>query len=169
MQSNPCKGPKGSRSLRLPDLHDNRHMKVVKLSAQCTRHLYAPRNILVARFCYTLSWCRSIAWSEGIHQKKIPLTPLGIEPVTFWLVAQYLNQLWHHVHIFLPSVRQKQMEGNMLVIKTLNSTRGISRRATAISKAKDYHTKAKWWRRHTETNAVEFAINCRGFGWNFKM
>jgi len=37
------------------------------------------------------------------------MTALGIEPVAFWLVAQYLNQLHHHVDIFLPTVRQKQI------------------------------------------------------------
>jgi hypothetical protein len=80
-------------------------------------------------------------WPEGICQRKIPMTPLGIEPVTFWLVAQYLNQMRHQVHIFLPSVRQKQMKENMLIIKTFNSTSGISRRKTARGKVKDYHTR----------------------------
>jgi len=39
---------------------------------------------------------------------------------------------------------KKQIEEKMLIIKTLDSTRGISRRKTARSKAKDYHTKVKW-------------------------
>jgi hypothetical protein len=30
------------------------------------------------------------------------MTPLGIEPTTFWLVAQYLNQLHHPVHANSP-------------------------------------------------------------------
>jgi hypothetical protein len=72
------------------------------------------------------------------------MTPLGIEPVTFWLVAQYLNQLRHHVHIFVTSVGQNQMEENVLITKTLNSNRRISRGKTSRSKAQDYHTKVKW-------------------------
>jgi len=32
-----------------------------------------------------------------IKSMKNPMTLLGIEPVTLWLVAQYLNQFHHHV------------------------------------------------------------------------
>jgi hypothetical protein len=48
---------------------------------------------------YVRSWVspRSIVQLEGLCQWKILVTLSGIKPVTFWLAAQRLNQLRHHI------------------------------------------------------------------------
>jgi len=93
--------PEGSRCLKITDFLDNRHKKVVSLSA-FTPAAFTPLEIFLALISVR-GWFkpRAIERPERLCHWKIPVTSSGIEPATFHLASTNYATACPHFKIYI--------------------------------------------------------------------
>jgi hypothetical protein len=109
--------PWGFQVVKAPRLHDNRHMKVVRLSALRTGHLF-PQEIFL-ELISVRGWVdlRALVRPERCHWKN-PKTPSGIETTTVQLVVQCLNQMRHRRAPIKQKAKENPRMATMLLCYT---------------------------------------------------
>ena len=101
----------GFRRFQAPRFHDNRHMKVVMLSALSTSRICTPRYFPGTLFCLGLSLPKNIMRTKGLRQWNIPMTPSGIEPAhtqiyfTKFNLACEIQHITEQLSLFLTEER----------------------------------------------------------------
>ena len=92
-KANPRTDPEGSRRSRIPDFKTIDTWRWWDYQPYITATFTPPGNILVLISVRGWVDTRTTVRPERLIQWKIPVTPAGIEPASFRLVVQCLNQL----------------------------------------------------------------------------